>query len=92
MPLAWQRIGRVNRIGSVAGIIVNYLFYPSAEGDAQIRLYKNALAKLQGFHSAYGEDSQIYSREEIVGQFELFNTNIGDDVDKTLEFACGSWV
>lgn len=80
-----QRIGRVNRIGSVAGTIVNYLFYPSAEGDAQIRLYKNALAKLQGFHSAYGEDSQIYSHEEIVEQFELFNTNIGDDVDKSLE-------
>jgi superfamily II DNA/RNA helicase len=80
-----QRIGRVNRIGSVAGIIVNYLFYPSAEGDAQIRLYKNALAKLQGFHSAYGEDSQIYSHEEIVEQFELFNTHIGDDVDKNLE-------
>lgn len=80
-----QRIGRVNRIGSVAGTIVNYLFYPSAEGDAQIRLYKNALAKLQGFHSAYGEDSQIYSHEEIVEQFELFNTNIGDDVDKSLK-------
>ncbi len=80
-----QRIGRVNRIGSVAGTIVNYLFYPSAEGDAQIKLYKNALAKLQGFHSAYGEDSQIYSKEEIVEQFELFNTNIGDDVDKSLE-------
>ncbi|MFR9542340.1 MAG: helicase-related protein [Rikenellaceae bacterium] len=79
-----QRIGRVNRIGSVAGLIVNYLFYPSAEGDAQIKLYKNALAKLQGFHSAYGEDSQIYSKEEIVEQFELFNANIGDDVDKSL--------
>ncbi len=79
-----QRIGRVNRIGSVAGLIVNYLFYPSAEGDAQIKLYKNALAKLQGFHSAYGEDSQIYSKEEIVEQFELFNTNIGDDTDKIL--------
>lgn len=81
-----QRIGRVNRIGSVAGIIVNYMFYPSDEGDAQIRLYKNALAKLQGFHSAFGEDSQIYSREEIVQQFELFNPNIGDDVDKSLAF------
>ncbi|MCD7972903.1 MAG: DEAD/DEAH box helicase family protein [Candidatus Azobacteroides sp.] len=81
-----QRIGRVNRIGSIAGVIVNYMFYPSAEGDAQIRLYKNALAKLQGFHSAYGEDSQIYSLEEIVQQFELFNPNIGDDVDKTLAF------
>ncbi|MFR9498093.1 MAG: helicase-related protein, partial [Rikenellaceae bacterium] len=80
-----QRIGRVNRIGSVAGTIVNYMFYPSAEGDAQIKLYKNALAKLQGFHSAYGEDSQIYSKEEIVEQFELFNTNIGDDVDRSLE-------
>ncbi|MEG1860684.1 MAG: hypothetical protein RR206_03200, partial [Bacteroidaceae bacterium] len=34
-------IGRVNRIGSVAGTIVNHLFYPSAEGDAQIKLYKN---------------------------------------------------
>ena len=79
-----QRIGRVNRIGSEAGVIINYLFYPSAEGDAQIKLYKNALAKLQGFHSAYGEDSQIYSKEEIVGQFELFNPNIGDDVDKSL--------
>ncbi|MBP7875050.1 MAG: helicase [Parabacteroides sp.] len=81
-----QRIGRVNRIGSVAGVIVNYMFYPSAEGDAQIRLYKNALAKLQGFHSAYGEDSQIYSHEEIVQQFELFNPNVGDDVDRSLAF------
>jgi superfamily II DNA or RNA helicase len=77
-----QRIGRVNRIGSVAGVIVNYMFYPSEEGDAQIRLYKNALAKLQGFHSALGEDSQIYSREEIVGKFELFNKNVGDYEDK----------
>lgn len=79
-----QRIGRVNRIGSVAGKIVNYMFYPSDEGDAQIRLYKNALAKLQGFHSAFGEDSQIYSKEEIVNQFELFNSNISDDVDELL--------
>lgn len=79
-----QRIGRVNRIGSVAGLIVNYMFYPSAEGDAQIRLYKNALVKLQGFHSAFGEDSQIYSREEIVGQFELFNKDIDDNIDHTL--------
>ncbi len=80
-----QRIGRVNRIGSVAGTIVNYMFYPSAEGDEKIRLYKNALVKLQGFHSAYGEDSQIYSSEEIVEHFELFNANVKDDVDKSLE-------
>ena len=80
-----QRIGRVNRIGSVAGKIINYEFYPSDEGNKQIRLYDNALAKLQGFHSALGEDSQIYSHEEVVEQFKLFDTNVKDEVDHNLE-------
>ena len=79
-----QRIGRVNRIGSVAGKIYNYMFYPSAQGDAQINLYKNHLAKLQGFHSALGEDSQIYSLEEIVESFELFDPQVADETDKAL--------
>lgn len=30
-----QRIGRVNRIGSVAGVIYNYNFYPSQQGDEE---------------------------------------------------------
>lgn len=81
-----QRNGRVNRIGSVADSIYNYLFYPSAEGDAEIHLYKNLLVKLQGFHAAYGEDSQVFSREEILGTFELFNPKIGDDVDLILQY------
>ncbi len=80
-----QRIGRVNRIGSIAGKIVNYEFYPSDEGNKQIRLYDNALAKLQGFHSALGEDSQIYSHEEVVEQFELFDTNAKDEGDHYLD-------
>ena len=64
-----QRIGRVNRIGSVADKIYNYMFYPSMQGNQEIHLYSNALIKLQGFHSAFGEDAQIYSREEIVKEF-----------------------
>ena len=79
-----QRIGRVNRIGSVAENIHNYMFYPSPQGDSQIQLYKNALIKLQGFHSAYGEDAQIYSREEIVKEFQLFDSNVKDIVDKKI--------
>ena len=79
-----QRIGRVNRIGSVADNIHNFMFYPSPQGDAQIQLYKNALIKLQGFHSAYGEDAQIYSREEIVKKFQLFDSNVRDVVDKKI--------
>lgn len=79
-----QRIGRVNRIGSVADNIYNYMFYPSKEGDKEIQLYKNALIKLQGFHSAFGEDAQIYSREEIVKDFQLFDSNVRDVVDKKI--------
>lgn len=79
-----QRIGRVNRIGSVADNIYNYMFYPSAQGDKEIQLYKNALIKLQGFHSAFGEDAQIYSREEIVKEFMLFDSKVRDVVDKKI--------
>lgn len=79
-----QRIGRVNRIGSSAPHIYNYLFYPSRQGDKEIQLYKNALVKLQGFHSAFGEDAQIYSREEIVRQFTLFDSDIKDHIDKKI--------
>ena len=79
-----QRNGRVNRIGSTSDLIYNYMFYPSQEGDKQIQLYSNALIKLQGFHSALGEDSQIYSHEEIVKEFELFNKNVNDENDDKL--------
>lgn len=79
-----QRIGRVNRIGSVAPNIYNYMFYPSKQGDKEIRLYKNALVKLQGFHSAFGEDAQIYSKEEIVKEFRMFDNNVKDSVDKKI--------
>jgi superfamily II DNA/RNA helicase len=61
-----QRIGRVNRIGSVAENIYNYVFYPSAKGNDQIHLVSHSLAKIQAFHTAFGEDNQIYSTDEIV--------------------------
>jgi superfamily II DNA/RNA helicase len=79
-----QRIGRVNRIGSVADKIHNFMFYPSQQGDNEIQLYKNALIKLQGFHSAFGEDAQIYSREEIVKEFQMFDSNVRDIIDKKI--------
>lgn len=79
-----QRIGRVNRIGSVAPEIHNYMFYPSIQGDREINLYSNALIKLQGFHSAFGEDAQIFSREEIVKEFQLFDSQIQDAIDRRL--------
>ncbi|EIJ44105.1 DNA/RNA helicase, superfamily II [Beggiatoa alba B18LD] len=81
-----QRIGRVNRIGSIAGVIYNYNFYPSKQGDEEIKLYNTALIKLQGFHTAFGEDAQIYTHEEMLEQFELFKEGTKDDEDKRLYY------
>jgi superfamily II DNA/RNA helicase len=81
-----QRIGRVNRIGSTADTIYNYSFYPSRESDALISLYNNAYIKLQGFHSAYGEDAQIYTREEILEQVNLHIKGLPEDEDKRLKY------
>lgn len=61
-----QRIGRVNRIGSVSKHIYNYVFYPSREGNREINLYQIAVSKIQTFHSTFGEDNQIYSQNEIL--------------------------
>ncbi|MCZ2142503.1 MAG: hypothetical protein LC102_03620 [Ignavibacteriales bacterium] len=81
-----QRIGRVNRIGTVAPKILNYVFYPSAEGDAQIKLRKTALMKLQAFHTAFGEDNQIYSEEEILDEVKLFKGEIKEEDDERLKY------
>jgi len=79
-----QRTGRINRIGSVAGVVYNYNFYPSKHGDEEIKLYQNALVKLQGFHTAFGEDTQVFTHEELVEQFELFKEGLPDEEDKRL--------
>lgn len=81
-----QRIGRVNRIGSTAATIYNYSFYPSPQGDALINLYNKARVKLQSFHSAFGEDAQVYTHEEFVEQYELYQKDMKDEVDKRLEY------
>src|SRR5690606_22730664 len=81
-----QRIGRVNRIGTKAKEILIYNFYPTAQSDSLIKLNEKALKKLQGFHSAFGEDSKIYSEQE-----EIINNTLGDlqpkeEIDERLQY------
>ncbi len=74
-----QRIGRVNRIGSVSDHIYNFVFYPSREGNRVINLNEIALSKIQTFHSTFGEDNQIYSGREIIDH------NLSELFDKTIK-------
>ncbi len=80
-----QRIGRVNRIGSKA-TIRTYAFYPSRQGDDLIKLYNNAYIKLQGFHTAYGEDSKIYTLQEVLEEVKLHIKGLPEDEDKRLKY------
>jgi superfamily II DNA or RNA helicase len=81
-----QRIGRVNRIGSTAAAVHVFNFYPTAQVDLDIDLHRKAFLKLQAFHSALGEDSQIYSPDEEVDNFGLFDRAIEEERDERLRF------
>lgn len=83
-----QRIGRVNRIGSKSDTIYNYVFYPSRQGNKEIKLKQIALSKIQTFHTTFGEDNQIYSTEEIIDRDldKLFQEGIKrEQEDRNLE-------
>lgn len=69
-----QRIGRVNRIGSQEDFVHVFNFYPSVQGNEYIKLVQKAYAKLQAFHTMFGEDNKIYSELEEVSEAE-FNHN-----------------
>jgi superfamily II DNA/RNA helicase/HKD family nuclease len=81
-----QRIGRVNRIGTEADVIYNYIFYPSAQGDSQINLNKTAFMKIQAFHTAFGEDNQVFSTDEILDEVKLFQGTYKEEQDERLKY------
>ena len=74
-----QRIGRINRIGTRASAIHIYNFFPTEQVESDISLRHRAQLKLQAFHTALGEDSQIYSTDEKVQTFGLFDEAITED-------------
>ena len=83
-----QRIGRINRIGTKASKLHVYNFFPTEKVEGDIQLRQKAIVKLQAFHSALGEDSQIYSADERVGTFGLFDKTLqgDDDINERLKY------
>ena len=81
-----QRIGRVNRIGTKADKIFVYNFFPTVQSNNLIKLNEKALKKLQGFHSAFSEDSKVYSEEEQLIESTLGNLQPTEEVDERLQY------
>ena len=81
-----QRIGRVNRIGTKAKKVHVYNFFPTSNVEGDIKLEQKAFLKLQSFHEALGEDSQIYHDSEETKSFGMFDKNIEEEKNKKLSY------
>lgn len=83
-----QRSGRINRIGTKAAKIYIFNFYPTVQGEQQIRLIQRALLKIQAFHIAFGSDDKMLSVLEERGKAGLFipNIKLQQEASETLKF------
>lgn len=75
-----QRVGRVNRVGTIHKDIKIFNFFPTAQSDEHIGLEANIKSKIQAFHDTLGEDAKYLSGEEITSSHEIF----GDTLYKRL--------
>ena len=74
-----QRVGRINRIDGNSNEIYIYNFFPTSQVEGDIALRERAAKKLHAFHFALGTDSQIYTDDEDVASFGLFDRDISDE-------------
>lgn len=74
-----QRIGRINRLGGTEDFVHVFNFFPSEEGNSQIRLIEKAYAKLQSFHEILGEDNKVFSEREELCEHDLQKWTDGDE-------------
>ena len=77
-----QRIGRVNRVGSQHQNIHVYNFFPSEKSDDEIKQKKNIISKIQAFHDCLGSDAKILTESEEVQTFNLFGSNLYENLNK----------
>ncbi|SNR68863.1 SNF2 family N-terminal domain-containing protein [Desulfurobacterium atlanticum] len=81
-----QRVGRINRVGTRFKEIYVYNFFPISVAEKELGLEAAAIAKLQAFHQALGEDAKYLTEEEEVdahGLFERINTIKEDEEDES---------
>ena len=67
-----QRVGRINRVGTVHKQVYIFNCFPTAQSEAQLGLEENIIAKIQAFHDTLGEDAKYLSDAEEVTTHELF--------------------
>ncbi len=68
-----QRVGRINRLDTKFDRIHTFNFFPSQQGNDEIKLRESAEAKINAFLTLLGGDAALLTEGEPVGSHELFN-------------------
>lgn len=67
-----QRVGRINRVGSVYDDLYVFNFFPSSQANNHLSLEQNIILKIQSFHDTLGEDFKYLSDDEEVSSHSLY--------------------
>ena len=67
-----QRVGRVNRVGTCFDTVYTYNFFPTDEGNDQIKLREAAEAKIHAFIEMLGTDARLLTDGEEIKSHDLF--------------------
>ena len=67
-----QRVGRINRVGTVFDRIYVFNFFPTSQTSAQLPLKDRIMEKLQAFHDTLGEDFKYLSEDEQISSHKLY--------------------
>ncbi len=68
-----QRVGRINRVDTTFDKIYTFNFFPSDQGNDEIKLREAAEAKINAFLTLLGGDAELLTEGEPVGSHELFD-------------------
>lgn len=67
-----QRVGRINRVDTKFDIIYTYNFFPTIQGNDEIKLKEAAVAKIFAFIEMLGTDARLLTDGEEIKSFDLF--------------------
>lgn len=79
-----QRVGRINRVGTVHDKIFVFNFFPTSQTTKHLPLKDRIIEKLQLFHDTLGEDFKYLSESEQVSSHKLYKQltdNLAEEKD-----------
>ena len=79
-----QRVGRVNRVGSIFKNILIFNFFPSAKGGKILNQEENITSKIQAIHDCLGNDAKYLTENEETETYYLLGGKSGKDIFNTI--------